>query len=79
LRYRKLTAQRVASTDVQGAVMSWPFGLYSKGMPDLVVRELEIGTRAAAYEDDESCGLDGALLELRFLVGVRRAAGPDAA
>lgn len=31
-------------------------GLFGHGMHDFVLRELEIGTRAAACEDSERCG-----------------------
>lgn len=31
-------------------------GLYGKGMHDFILRELEIGTRAAMVEDSERCG-----------------------
>lgn len=38
--------------------MSYPFGLYSNGMHDFIVREIEIGYRAALYEEGEySTGL----------------------
>lgn len=30
--------------------------LYGQGMHDFVLRELELGTRAALCEDDEACG-----------------------
>lgn len=30
--------------------------LYSHGMHDFVLRELEVGTRVAVAEDDEACG-----------------------
>lgn len=32
-------------------------GLYSTGMHSYVMRELELGRRAAACEDSEMCGL----------------------
>lgn len=35
------------------ATTGWPFGLYGHGMHDFVLRELEIGTRAALAEDAE--------------------------
>jgi hypothetical protein len=31
-------------------------GLYGSGMGDYVLREIEIGGRAALYEDMEACG-----------------------
>jgi hypothetical protein len=31
-------------------------GLYGSGMHDFVMRELEIGTRAALYAEMEACG-----------------------
>jgi hypothetical protein len=40
--------------------MKWPFGLYGAGMHDYVLREIEVGSRAALYEDMEACG-DSAL------------------
>jgi hypothetical protein len=41
-------------------------GLYGSGMHDFVLREYEIGRRAAAAEDAEQCGY-GALADLDFL------------
>ncbi len=38
----------------------YPGGLYGAGMHDHVMREIEIGPRAALYEDMEACG-DSAL------------------
>ena len=38
----------------------YPGGLYGSGMHDLVIREIEIGPRAALYEDMEAIG-DSAL------------------
>lgn len=43
----------------------WPGGLYSNGMHDFVLRELEIGRRAAACEDSEACGWS-ALMDLDY-------------
>ena len=43
----------------------WPGGLYSNGMHDFVLRELEIGRRAAAYEESEAVGW-GALMDLDY-------------
>ena len=34
--------------------MEWPGGLYGAGMHDYVIREIEIGGRAALYEDLEA-------------------------
>jgi hypothetical protein len=34
----------------------WPFGLYDTGMHDFIIREIEIGNRAALCEDMEQCG-----------------------
>lgn len=42
----------------------WPFGLYGAGMHELILREIEIGKRAAQYEDMESCG-ESALDDIR--------------
>jgi hypothetical protein len=33
--------------------ISWPFGLYGHGMHDFILRELEIGFRAASFEEGE--------------------------
>ena len=33
--------------------MNWPFGLHGPGMHDFILREIEIGTRAAMAEDSE--------------------------
>lgn len=45
--------------------MSYPFGLYSHGIHDFIIRECEIGFRAARYEEDE---LDGwsAITDLQY-------------
>jgi len=45
-------------------------GLYSKGMHSFILRETEIGFRAAAAEDDEACGL-GPLIDYMFEQDVR--------
>jgi hypothetical protein len=42
-------------------------GLYSSGMHEFVVREFEIGHRAACYEDSERCGYT-ALDDLAFMI-----------
>jgi hypothetical protein len=34
----------------------WPWGLYGAGMHYFIIRELEIGSRAALCEDSEYCG-----------------------
>jgi hypothetical protein len=34
--------------------MQWPFGLYGAGMHDYILREIEIGPRAAMCEDSET-------------------------
>ena len=44
---------------------SYPLGLYGSGMHDFVMRELEIGRRAATYEDLEACGWS-ALMDLSY-------------
>ncbi len=31
-------------------------GIYGHGMHDFILREVEIGTRAAMFEDSERCG-----------------------
>jgi hypothetical protein len=36
--------------------MWWKWGLYGHGMHDFILREIEIGARAAMYEDSEYCG-----------------------
>lgn len=41
-------------------MMKWPFGLYGSDMPDYVLREIEVGPRAALCEDMEASG-DSAL------------------
>lgn len=46
--------------------MVWPMGLYGSGMHDFVLREAEIGWRAAVNEDSESTGA-GPMLDLEFL------------
>lgn len=46
--------------------MTIAIGLYGKGMHDFVMRELEIGTRAAMVEDSERCGWS-ALDDLAFV------------
>lgn len=43
----------------------YPFGLYGNGMHDFVMRELEVGWRVAAAEDDEACGF-GPLFDLSY-------------
>lgn len=47
--------------------MRYQFGIYGPGMHDFVLRELEIGFRAAVYEDMEAAGFsaldDVALIE----------------
>jgi hypothetical protein len=43
----------------------WPFGLYGQGMHDFIIREIEIGQRAALFEDMETCG-DSALDDLSY-------------
>jgi hypothetical protein len=44
--------------------------IYGSGMHDFILRELEIGTRAAMAEDDEACGF-GALFDLSFEMYLR--------
>lgn len=41
-------------------------GIYGQGMHDFVIRELEIGQRAASCEDSEACGF-GPLLDAMYL------------
>lgn len=55
----------------------WPGGLYGIGMHDFVIRELEIGSRAAAYEDSEACGWS-ALLDLSYAEYCRTEVVPEA-
>lgn len=45
--------------------MTWPFGLHHSGMHDFVLRELEIGKRAAIVEDSEAAGWS-ALMDLSY-------------
>ena len=45
-------------------------GLYGKGMHDFILRELEIGYRAAVVEDSERCGWS-ALDDLSFELYMR--------
>lgn len=45
-------------------------GIYGSGMHDFVIRELEIGRRAAACEDSEACGFD-AIFDLAYEQYVR--------
>lgn len=40
-------------------------GLFGHGMHDFVLRELEVGERAALAEDDEACGF-GPLLDASY-------------
>lgn len=40
-------------------------GLYGPGMHDFVIREMEVGTRAAICEDSETCGYS-ALFDLSY-------------
>lgn len=59
-------------------MISWPFGLYGQGMHDFVLRELEIGRRAAACEDDERAwwGLvPPAILDIQYEQYVREQEG----
>lgn len=46
--------------------MNWPHGLYGNGMHDFIVREFEIGQRAALNEDSERVGT-GPLLDLDYV------------
>jgi hypothetical protein len=48
----------------------WPFGLYGSGMAGYVLRELEIGARAAMCEDDEACGF-GPLADVIYAAGAQ--------
>lgn len=48
----------------------WPFGLYSPGMHDFVLREMELGKRVAACQDAEDCGF-GALFDLDYAEYIR--------
>lgn len=50
--------------------MWWPHGLYGPGMHDYIVREIEIGTRAASAQDAEDCGFS-ALLDLIYEASCR--------
>lgn len=43
----------------------WPLALHGSGMPDWVVRELEVGRRVGDAEDAEACGM-GPLLDAHF-------------
>lgn len=36
--------------------MTAPFGLYGPGMHEFVLIEMELGTRAAIFQDNEDCG-----------------------
>lgn len=45
-------------------------GLYSKGMHDFILMELELGTRTAMYQDSEDCGWS-ALDDLSYLEWVK--------
>ncbi len=45
-------------------------GLYSNRMHDWIMLELEVGTRAAHYQDSEDCGWS-ALLDLSYEQYVR--------
>lgn len=40
-------------------------GLYGNGMHDFVLREAEVGTRAAHHQDSEDCGF-GPLFDLQY-------------
>lgn len=40
-------------------------GLYTNGMHDFIIDELELGTRAAMALDDEACGF-GPLFDLSY-------------
>lgn len=55
-------------------MVTWPFGLYGHGMHDFVMRELEIGHRAATYEDSEACGWS-ALMDLSYEQYIREQSG----
>jgi len=46
--------------------MSYSFGLYRHGMHDFIIRECEIGYRAAMYEETERFDKWSALDDLRF-------------
>jgi hypothetical protein len=52
--------------------------LYGHGMHEFVLRELEIGTRAARYEDSERCGWS-ALDDLHYAEWVRLHQHPEPA
>lgn len=45
-------------------------GLYSNAMHDFVLRELEIGKRAATAEDNGACGF-GPVFDLQYAEWVR--------
>lgn len=51
--------------------MRFVLGLYSHGMHDFVLRELEIGNRAAMYEDSELNGWS-ALNDLDYIAYVKQ-------
>lgn len=48
----------------------YPHGLYGAGMHDYVIREIELGSRAAMCEDAEACG-DNALFDISYLEYLR--------
>lgn len=46
-------------------------GLYTNGMHDFILDEMELGTRVAMALDDEACGF-GALFNLQYEEDMRK-------